>query len=81
LLRVSNAENVAGLVEEYRTLFEEADSASFDSLEDTLVRAAEWTPEAAAHLLRLATQYGSFMLRNALAISLALDIEDGELGF
>jgi hypothetical protein len=29
----------------------------------------------------LARDYGSFMLRNALAISLALDIEDGELGF
>ena len=42
---------------------------------------AEWTAEAAEHLLRLATAYGSFMLRNALAISLVLDIEDGELGF
>jgi hypothetical protein len=29
----------------------------------------------------LCDDYGSFMLRNALAISLALDIEDGELGF
>ena len=46
-----------------------------------LVKEAEWTPEAAADLLRPARDYGSFMLRNALAISLALDIEDGELGF
>lgn len=75
------AENVAGLVEEYRTLFEEADSNSSDSLEEVLMDNAEWTAEAAEHLLRLATNYGSFMLRNALAISLALDIEDGELGF
>jgi hypothetical protein len=78
---MDTADNVAGLAEEYRTLFEEADSESSDSLEETLTRDAEWTPEAAAHLLRLATNYGSFMLRNALAISLALDIEDGELGF
>jgi len=78
---MNTAENVAGLVEEYRTLFEDADVGSSDSLETVLVRDAEWTPEAAAHLLRLATHYGSFMLRNALAISLALDIEDGELGF
>ena len=36
---------------------------------------------ALSHLLGLASAYGSFMLRNALAISLALGIEDGELGF
>jgi hypothetical protein len=75
------AENVSGLVEEYRALFADADTDSQESLETTLVREAEWTPEAAEHLLRLARDYGSFMLRNALAISLALDIEDGELGF
>lgn len=75
------AQNVADLVEEYDTLFQEVRGRSTDSLERKLVRDAEWTPEAAAHLLRLARNYGSFMLRNALAISLALDIEDGELGF
>jgi len=31
--------------------------------------------------MQLAENYGSFMLRNALAISLALEIEDGEFGF
>lgn len=70
-----------GLVEEYQTLFADADIDSQESLETTLVRGADWTPEAAAHLLRLARDYDSFMLPNALAISLALDIEDGELGF
>ena len=74
-------QNVAELVEEYRTLFQEVRSRSANSLERKLVRDAEWTPEAAEHLLRLAREYGSFMLRSALAISLALDIEDGELGF
>ena len=78
---MDNAEKLTALVEEYRTLFEEADSGSSDSLKRVLVREAEWTPEAAAHLLRLAKKHGSFMLRSALAISIALDIEDGELGF
>jgi hypothetical protein len=74
-------EDVTTLVEEYRDLFEGADAEASDSLEDALARGAEWTPEAAEHLLQLAIAYGSFMLRNALAIALALDIEDGELGF
>jgi hypothetical protein len=73
--------DVTGLVEEYRVLFEGMGTDAPDSLEDALTHGAEWTPEAATHLLRLARTYGSFMLRNALAISLALDVEDGELGF
>ncbi len=74
-------EDVTTLVEEYRGLFEGTDHGTPDYLEDALTRGAEWTPEAAEHLVLLAKAYGSFMLRNALAISLALDIEDGELGF
>jgi hypothetical protein len=73
--------DIGGLVDEYQTLFADADIDSQESLEAALVREADWTPEAAEHLLQLARDYGSFMLRNALAISLALDIEDGELGF
>jgi hypothetical protein len=78
---MNTTHDVTNLVEEYRELFDGACSDAPGSLEEALIDGAEWTPEAAAHLLRLATAYGSFMLRNALAISLALDIEDGELGF
>ena len=78
---MSMPEKVANLVEEYRVLFERVDRDTSDPLETVLTHEAEWTPEAAAHLLQLAREYGAFMLRNALAISLALDIEDGELGF
>ena len=46
-----------------------------------MIREADWTADAAQHLVQLAHDYGSFMLRNAAAISIALDIEDGELGF
>lgn len=78
---MNTPQDVSKLVEEYRDLFDDVSSDAPDSLEEALMRGAEWTPEAAEHLLQLATAYGSFMLRNALAISLALDIEDGELGF
>lgn len=72
---------VAGLAEEYRALFDDLADDSEDSITRLLTTDADWTPEAASHLLRLAREYGAFMLRNALAISPALDIEDGELGF
>jgi len=50
-------------------------------LEEELSETAEWTREGARHLASLARSYGSFMLRNALALAVATDIEDGELGF
>ena len=81
-------ENVKALVEEYRVLLKEAvhaSSARFeyktDEVEDVLIRDCEWSPSAAEHLMLLVNDYGSFMLRNALALSLVLGIEDGELGF
>ena len=73
--------NVSSLVDEYRALFGVARDAPMESFEDLLVREGDWTSCGASHLLQLAQQYGSFMLRNALAISLALEIEDGDLGF
>jgi len=80
--------NVQTLVEEYGVLLNKAVHSSDDHLEikqtdlrNVLIHDCEWSPEAAGHLLRLAKDYGSFMLRNALALSLVLEIEDGELGF
>ena len=78
---MDTAEDISGLVEEYCTLFQGADRDSPDSLSSILIHDAEWTPQAAAHLLELAQAYGAFMLRNAFAISLAINMEDGELGF
>jgi hypothetical protein len=80
-VEMDDAEKITALVDEYRTLFGKVDSRSCRLLKRVLVREAKWTPEAAAHLLRLARAYGSFMLVSALAISIALDIEDGDLGF
>ena len=74
-------ENVDSLVEEYRDILGGQSTGQIESLEEILVREGEWTPQAASHLVQLARGYGTFMLKNALAISIALEIEDGELGF
>jgi hypothetical protein len=80
--------NIKGLVEEYASILEiavkvSAGDVGYDpvNVEKLLVKELEWTPRAAEHLLKLSNDYGSFMLRNALALSLALKIEDGDLEF
>ena len=74
------------LMDEYRTLVLESlgskgGKVDWHKLGRELVHTAEWTDEAAAHLLNLARNYGAFMLRNALALAVAAEIDDGELGF
>ena len=73
--------NVEMLVEEYETVLADRDSDDSKLIQDELTRSCDWGPKAAEHLVCLANAYGSFMLRNALALALALDIEDGDLGF
>lgn len=79
---------INGLIGEYHTLLKQSESKmsvrtkfADGEIKDLLVSKGEWSPRAAEHILELATAYGSFMLRNALALSEALQIEDGELGF
>ena len=76
---MNTQENVRPLVEEYRVLIGNADS--WKSLEGALVSEGDWSHEAAMHLIKLVKLYGSFMLRNALALAVALDKEDGDLKF
>ena len=81
--------DVSGFVREYAALIPERREADRNRpnlcdahmLQEALVHQADWTPAAAAHLVELAQHYGAFMLRNALALALALGIEDGELGY
>lgn len=73
--------DVTSLVEEYRILLEDTRCVPSESQERILSCEGDWSRQAASDLLRLARKYGSFMLRNALAISVALEIEDGELGY
>lgn len=68
------------LVEEYTALLHEAGNGE-DELLKRLEKDSEWGPVAAKHIVKLATDNGSFMLRNALALSIAMKHEDGDLGF
>lgn len=72
-------------IEEYETLLpckgsHRDGTMNWRQIERKLHTKCEWTPEGAQILLTLARQYGSFILNNALALSIALGIEDGELG-
>ena len=85
---MNECDDINGLIEEYRFLLKKPvgkmsgpSKVTVSKIKELLIRKGEWSPEASEHLLDLATAYGSFMLRNALALSLALQIEDGELGF
>jgi len=73
--------DLTGLIGEYRVLLGGSKRRGRESVEAALTKEADWTAGAAKHLVQLATDYGSFMLRNAAAIAIALDIEDGALGF
>lgn len=68
------------LTKEYHSLLRQSKSRD-GQIKELLISNGDWSPNAADHLLDLATRYGSFMLRNALALSIALKIEDGDLGF
>ncbi len=85
---MNSVNEIEGLTEEYRALLalskNDISAGSKNTIEDIrkrLVKDGEWSHRASEHLIDLAINYGSFMLRNALAISLALEFEDGELGF
>lgn len=76
--------NLQHLLSEYENLATEAcqhGKVNWDRLRTRLVDTGDWTDDAATALLLLVRQYGSFMLRNAAALSLALDIDDGDCGF
>jgi len=46
----------------------------------TLVANADWTRKGASEVLHLAQRYGTSILRNALALAEAMEIEDGNAG-
>ena len=47
----------------------------------SLSKEHEWTNQGAQAIVYLAKEYGVFMLRNALALAIILEKEDGNLGF
>lgn len=75
-------QHVTAFIAEYRSIVETLGPDPSDhQLQAALVTQAAWTEEGAALLVKLARQYGTFVLSNALALAEALDIEDGEAGY
>lgn len=79
-------ELLASTISEYKGLLPskyERDTTRLDAenLIAELSRKHDWTEQGARAVVSLATEYGAFMLRNALALAVALNIEDGALGF
>jgi hypothetical protein len=67
---------------EYETLLSElSDEPPDDQIVGTLVTNAEWTERGAREVLVFSRQYGRSILRNALALAEAMEIEDGDAGF
>ncbi len=81
-----DAFDVSGLVEDYGQI--EADFGGIGVYDEDdvekLVRMLQddhdWNRSTAKRLVKLARKYGSFVLRNALALAIVLDIEDGSAG-
>lgn len=83
---MNETELLESAVSEYRGLLVSAKGDEVEQLDtDRLVRdlssAHDWTEEGAHAIVSLANEYGAFMLRNALALAVALDREDGDLSF
>jgi len=80
--------DVSLLVDEYTTLLRDASrgascqpgTVDWANVSSLLAIDAGWTLHGAAAVATLARQYGAFVLRNALALAIAADVEDGQLG-
>ncbi len=70
-------------IDEYRSILdpEIIKNRSWDSIAKTLMKEADWTWDGAHCLCKLAELYGAFILRNATALAIVMNQEDGTLGF
>ena len=72
------------LQSEYQTYVAEVtdknNEIDWDKLIDLLCSDGEWTTQGAEALVAIVRNYGSFVLKNALALAVATNIEDGKLG-
>jgi len=81
---MTETELLESTVSEYRVIVERATAGKnvdMNSLVRSLSVAHDWTDPGAHTVVLLANEYGAFMLRNALALAIALGKEDGDLGF
>ena len=86
--KMSAGEELERTIDEYRYIFIEfvqngmrKKNFNWDHVQSKLCNIGDWTAEGAEEVTRLVRGYGSFILRNALAIAKVLNIEDGELGY
>lgn len=85
---ISEADRLRCTVDEYQALVAavagEAETqkgaTKWRKLGKLLSSDAEWTQRGGETVLFLAREYGGFVLRNALAMAIALGIDDGEAG-
>lgn len=72
-------------IHEYENILGESPSSCYSDdlsgIAQTLCKQSDWTDKGAKTILRLAQNYGTFMLRNALAVAIVLGREDGKKGF
>lgn len=79
--------NVALFVEEYADIVQESKMNSDSQTKEDqqiigkLVAECDWTRKGAEQLVRLARENGIFMLRNALALAIDMEQDDGTLGY
>ncbi|WP_146455465.1 hypothetical protein [Rubripirellula tenax] len=70
---------LTNLVDEYSALVSDSQNPSWELIEAKLIDVHDWTPDAAHALVKMAKQYGWFFLRNATALAIACDQEDGDM--
>jgi hypothetical protein len=85
-MMMNETELLESAVSEYRGLLasgagDGGGQVDAERLVRDLSHSHDWTEQGAEALVSLANDYGAFMLRNALALAVALNKEDGELGF
>jgi spore coat protein CotH len=69
------------LLSEYETIIAGVgENATDTQIIAALVRDADWTVRGAREVVQLARKYGTSILRNALAVASAMNIEDGTSG-
>ncbi len=86
-MNASSEANVRELVREYQSHLsvltrpkEREETDDWAQVAGLLSHSAGWSHGGAEHVVALARKYGTFVLRNALALAISLEIEDGEYG-
>jgi len=74
-------DQIESLIIEYRSTVEHCSTHDHKNLARALAQDHEWSGSGARAIIDLANNYGSFMLKNALALAIALEKEDGDFGY